>query len=262
MCNPRRVRVQAKRKIAEAWRAEINQAATAQRDVSSEARLVQSIADLLPAPARLAFEQAMRDSPDWVWTGTEYRRTVPGGTAAYRPDTSELELVVKLSVAIEAIGTATLVAEGEVVDEVVAEATGNYYDYRPEKSKEAAEQRARATAESKVEELAEKRTAALKQEAAEAARHELNKRTGEAKEEARRSAERQLTLQASDLQVGLDEQAGQQLEAVQTETMKGIYQLVAAGYSAALQAYAVEHGENLRVSEDDGVIEIQFEMER
>lgn len=263
MCNPRRVRVQATRKIAEAWRAEIKQAATARGDVNAEARLVQSISDLLPANARRAFEQAMRASSDWVQEDGEYRRTVPGGTTVYRPDTGELEIVVVLSQAIEAVGTATLVAAGEVTDEVSIEATGVYYgDGFMGSNREAAEARAHAAAESKVDELAERRTATLKLQAEEAARHELNARTAEAEVEARRSAERQLTLQATELQSGLDEQAGQRLEAIQTETLKGIFQLVASGYAAALQAYAAENGENLRVSEDGDVIAIQFELER
>ena len=95
MCNPRRVRVQATRKIAEAWRAEIEQAATARGDVSSKAQLVQSISDLLPPRARLAFEQAMQVSAEWAWTDGEYRRAVPGGYVAYRPDTGELEIVIE-----------------------------------------------------------------------------------------------------------------------------------------------------------------------
>src|ERR1051326_4427295 len=114
MCNPRRVRVQAKRKITEAWRAEIEQAWTARGDVNSEARLTQLITDLLPEPARVAFEQAMRVAPDWAWDDGEYRRDVPGGHITYRPDTGELEITIKLSVAIEAVGSATLVASGEV----------------------------------------------------------------------------------------------------------------------------------------------------
>lgn len=263
MCNPRRVRVQATRKIAEAWRAEIEQAATARGDINSEARLVQSITDLLPPPARLAFEQAMRVSPEWVWTDGEYRRTVPGGHTAYRPDTGELEIVIRLSVAIEAIGTETLVATGEVTGEVTAEATGTYYaDGFGNKTRKSAMKRAQAAADARADELAEKRKEALRFQAEEAARHQLNERSGEAAEEARRTAERQLTLQAAELQPDLDRQAGQQLDAVQSETLKGIFQLVASGYSAALQAYAAEYGENLQVSEDDGVIQIQFEVER
>ncbi len=262
MCNPRRVRVQATRKIAEAWRAEIEQAATARGDVSSEARLVQSIADLLPPPARLAFEQAMQVSPEWVWTDGEYRRTVPGGHTAYRPDTGELEIVIKLSVAIEAIGEATLVATGEVIDEVTVEASGTYYtDNWRGQTREAATKRAKAAAEAKAAELAGERKEALKFQAEEAARHALNERSDEAAEEARRTAERRLTLQAAELRPDLDVQASQKLEVIQGETLKGIFQLVAAGYSTALQVYAAEHGENLEVSEEDGVIQIQFELE-
>jgi len=258
MCNPRRVRVHATRKIAEAWRAEIKQAATARGDVSAEARLVQAIDDLLPPPARQAFEQAMRDAPDWVWTGTEYRKSVPGGTVVYRPDTGELEIVVELHHAIEAVGTATLVATGEITDEVSATATGTYYGG----AKEAAKKRARVAAATEVDQLAVQRSVALKQQAEETARYELSARTGEAAAEARRTAQQRLTLQASELQPGLDEQANEQLEVVQAETLTGIFQLVATGYSNAIQAYAAEHGENLQVSEGDGIIAIEFELER
>ena len=81
MCNPRRIMVQATRRISEAFRAEISRAATARGDVNSEARLEQQIDDLLlPTPARLAFEEAMRDS---ARTGNgptaNTRRTEPGG---------------------------------------------------------------------------------------------------------------------------------------------------------------------------------------
>jgi hypothetical protein len=263
MCNPRRVRVQATRKIAEAWRAEIERAATAHTDVSSEARLVQLITDLLPPPARTAFEQAMRVAPDWVWTDGEYRKELPGGYTAYRPDTGELEIVVRLTVAIEAVGSATLVASGEVVDEVTAEATGTYYtDNYGGMTQESARAQARRAAEAQADELAERRKEVLKHQAEEAARLELGRRTGEAEAQARVSAERQLTLKAEGLRSDLDERASAELDAVQTETLKGIFQLVAAGYSAALQAYAQEYGENLRVVEDEGVIRIEFEVER
>lgn len=263
MCNPRRVRVQATRKIAEAWRAEIEQAATARGDVSSKAQLVQSISDLLPPRARLAFEQAMQVSADWAWTDGEYRRAVPGGYVAYRPDTGELEIVIELKVALEAVGTASLVASGEVTDQVTTSATGKYYDDGWGGNTEArAREQAQAAADAKADKLAGKRRETLKFQAEEAARHELNQRTDEAAREARLTAERQLTLQAAELRPDLDQRAYQQLEAVQGETLKGVFQLVAAGYSAALQAYAAESGENLQVSEEDGVIQIQFEVER
>ncbi|MDG6101423.1 hypothetical protein Daura_39835 [Dactylosporangium aurantiacum] len=263
MCNPRRIRVQAKRKIAEAWKAEIERAATARGDVSSEARLVQLIDDLLPRPARMAFERAMRDSADWAESGGEYRRAVPGGTITYRPDTGELEIVIMLSAAVEAVATAKLVAAGEVTDEVAAEASGQYYDdnYRGQ-TREMAETRARAAAEAKVAALADDRLAALKLEAEERARFELNARAGEAVLEARRSAERELTLKSDEMRTSLDDEAGRRLEEVQEETLKGIFQLVATGYSQALQAYAEQYGENLRVTEEDGVIQIQFELEQ
>lgn len=263
MCNPRRIRVHATRKIAEAWRAEIEQAATARNDVSSEARLAESIGDLLPPPARIAFEQAMQAAADWVFADGQYFRSVPGGQVSYRPDTGELEIVIRLETAIEAVGTASLVASGEVTGEVTVEASSTYYsDGFRGRTKDSATKKAQQAAEAKAEEVAARRREALKFEAEERARHELNQRTEEAKAEARLSAERQLTLQVAEARRDLDEQASQQLELVQAETLKSIFQLVAAGYSNALQIYAAEHGENLQVSEEDGVIEIQFEMEQ
>ncbi|MGW4064342.1 hypothetical protein ACWEGE_39065 [Amycolatopsis sp. NPDC004747] len=263
MCNPRKVKVEATRKIAEAWQAEINRAATARGSVTSEARLTQSIADLLPPRARVAFEQAMRSSPDWEQAGDEYRMAVPGGVVVYRPDSGELEIAVQLSAAIEAAGTATLSVSGQVEDEISAEATVSYYDdgYAG-RDKRTAQREAQLAADAELAKLAPKRLAALKREAEEAARHELDQRGDEAMAEAKRSAEHQLTLRATELQNPLDLQAGQRLEEVQEETLKGIFQLVAAGYSAALQEYAAQHGENLQVSEEEGVIAIEFELER
>lgn len=263
MCNPRRITVQAKRKISEAFRAEIKRAFTARGDVSSEARLEQQIDDLLPKPARIAFESAMRDDPQWVWSAGSYRRTVPGGAVTYRPDSGELEIVIELRQAIEAVGEATLEHTGEVSDEVTADAVGVYYDdgWRGH-TKDRAESAARAEAEKNLDELAERRRAALLGRAEESARLALHAKSGEAEAQARRTAEQQLTAQAEQARDVLDGEATRQLEVVQSEVLQGILQTVAAGYSRALQAYAAEHGENLRVSEDNGVIEIQFEMER
>lgn len=263
MCNPRRITVQAKRRISEAFRAEIQRAFTARGDVNSEARLEQQIDDLLPKPARIAFEQAMRDDPQWVWSDGEYRRTVPGGSATYRPDTGDLEIVVSLHQAIEAVGEATLEATGEVTDEVSADAVGVYYDdgWRGH-TKERAEKEALTKAEKSADELAQRRLAALLEQAEEDARAQLSGRSGEAEAQARRTAEQRLTAQADLVRSGLEEEAAKQLEVVQAEILQGIFQTVAAGYSRALQAYATQHGEGLRVSEENGVIEIQFEMER
>lgn len=263
MCNPRRITVQARRRIAEAFRAEIRRAFTAHGDVSAEARLEQQIDDLLPGPARTAFEQAMTDDPEWIWSDGEYHRTVPGGSAAYRPDTGDLVIVVSLRQAIEAVGEAVLEAGGEVSEEVSTDAEGFYYDDGwGGRTQERAEREARAAAEKSLDQVAERRLAALRERAEESARAELHGRSGEAEEQARRTAEQQLTTRAAAVRGELDEEAAKQLEVVQAEILQGIFQTVAAGYSRALQAYATQHGENLRVNESDGVIEIQFEVER
>lgn len=261
MCNPRRVRVEATKKIAEAWQAEITQAATARGDVNAEARLVQPISDLLPPPSRAAFEQAMAGSADWAEADGEYRRDVPGGYLAYRPATGELEIAIKLSEAIEAVGEATLVASGKVVDEVVAEGEASWYGNLTGLDKQAAERRAKEAAEQRAAELAADRAQVLKEQAAEAARHALSESTGKAAEEAQRTADSRLALQAEQTQSMLDARAAAALETVHAETLKSVFQLVAAGYSGAIQAYAAEHGDALQVTERDGVIEIEFELE-
>jgi hypothetical protein len=231
--------------------------------VSAQARLTQSIADLLPQPAKLAFEKAMQVSLEWEWTGEEYRKTVAGGHITYHPQTGELQIVIELDTAIEAASSVTLVASGEVTDEVTAEATGIYYDDNwLNQTKELATEQATAVADQKAAELAKERADALKRQAEEAARYSLNQRADEAAAQAKRTAEEELTEKATVTQSALTAEANERLEVVQHETLKSVFQLVAAGYSAALQAYALEHGENMEVSEEDGIIEIQFEMER
>ncbi len=154
--------------------------------------------------------------------------------------------MIRLSVTIEAVGTATLVAADEVTGEVTAEASGTFYAYNwRSQTREAATKRIGAAAEAKADELAPQRAEALKFQAEEAARHALNERSDEAAEEARDTAERRLTLQAAELRPDLDVQAAQQLKAVQGETLTGIFQPIATGYSTALQAYAAKYSENL-----------------
>lgn len=262
MCNPRRIKVKATRTLAEAWTAEINRAATARDTVTAEARLVQAIGDLLPPAAKTAFEAALRVDARWAQVDGEYRRAVPGGHITYRPETGELEIRIRLSTAVEEVATHTLIASGEITDEVTAEADSYFYtDGFGGRTREVAFDEATQAAEAAADELAEKRAASLKQAAQDAAKHALSDRADEAEELARLKAEEKLTLRVGEVRPDLDRKAEERLTAVRDEVLTGIFELVARGYSAALQAYAAEHGENLSVTEEDGVIQIEFEVE-
>jgi hypothetical protein len=148
-----------------------------------------------------------------------------------------------------------------VVDEVSADASATWYNDVAGKSRTHAQKRAEEAVEARLDDLAATRAEALKAEAAEAATVALNQRTAEVAAEAQRSARSKLVLQAEEMQATLDDEASRTLSAVQAETLKAIFQLVALGYSSAIQEFAAARGENLSVTEEDGVIQIQFELE-
>lgn len=263
MCNPRRIRVKATRRIAEAWREEIERTVTASGAVTGESRLVQPLRSMFGEGALRAFEQAVGGDPRWRWIDGEYRDEVPGGYVAYRPESGELEIVIQLTEAVEAIGTAGEVISGEVADEVVTSAERPYEDDGWQgRTKESAERSARKAAEAEAERLARERAEALKLEAQEAARYTMIDKSAEIETEARRQAEAALAARTLVVREELDQRAETRVAEVHRETLKGVMQLIAVGYANAVQGFAQENGaEHFTMVDDEGFIEIQFEME-
>ncbi|MEV2271751.1 hypothetical protein [Nonomuraea africana] len=263
MCNPRRIKVKATRRIAEAWRAEIERTVTASGEAKGESRLVQPLRSMLGEGALRAFEQALGGDPRWEWVDGGYRMRVPGGHAAYQPGSGELEIVISLTEAVEAVGTAEKVLEGEVTDEVSAESEGRYEDdgWRG-RTKERAEREARSRAEAKAAKLAAERAERLRLDAEEAARHSMSAEARAVEDEARRRAEAALAERTLSVGQDLGRRADARLAEVHRQTLKDVMQLIAASYAQAISDFAQQNNaENFTMVDADGFIEIQFEME-
>ncbi|MEU7898004.1 hypothetical protein AB0B45_34730 [Nonomuraea sp. NPDC049152] len=263
MCNPRRVKVRATRRIAEAWRAEIERTVTASGEATGESRLTQPLRSMLGEGALRAFEQALGGDPRWEWADGEYRMRVPGGHVAYQPGVGDLEIVISLTEAVEAVGIAGKVVEGEVTDEVEGEGEGSYdNDGWRGRTKERAEREARKQAEARADKLAAERAERLRLDAQEAASYSMNTEAGAVEDEARRRAEAALAERRLVVGQDLGQRADARLAEVHRQTLKDVMGLIAASYAQAIREFAQQNNaENYSVVDGEGFIEIQFEME-
>lgn len=263
MCNPRRIRVRATRTISEQWRAEIVRTASVTDTVTGEARLTHPLASMLAPAARHGFDRAVSSDPAWEWVNGEYRFQAPGGQAMYRPDTGELEIVVQLSAGIEAEGRAVRTATGEVTDEVHSEREVTYYlDGFAGRTRERVEGEGQQTVDAEAEQLAAERGAVLSERAQEYASDAMQANAPDVEAEALADAQRRVTEHGQRVRVELEHRAQRGLDDLQRQILEAVFCTVASGYQHALLDYARQHGaENISVADNDGVIEIAFEME-
>ncbi|CAL9566046.1 hypothetical protein SUDANB95_04691 [Actinosynnema sp. ALI-1.44] len=263
MCNPRRVRVRATRVISEQWRTEVVRTARAAGTVAGEATLTRSLRTLLARPLLVAFERALAEDPEWELVDGDYHHRVPDGLVVYRPATGDLEISVRLTAAVEVEGSATRVESGEVTDEVETEQEGLWYeDEWMGRTRQKAEEEAGRAAERIADELAERRREALRREAEQQARLRREHGTSAAEADARADADRKLDEESRLRERELRSAAQQRLEEVHERTMRGVQRAMVAGVQGAITEFAHRNGaQNFVVREEDGVVEIQFEME-
>jgi hypothetical protein len=255
--------VRATRVISEQWRAEVVRTARAAGTVAGEATMTRSLHTLLARPLLVAFERALGQDPEWEAVGDEYHHHVPDGLVVYRPSTGELEFTVRLTADVEVEGSATRVESGEVTDEVETEQEGVYYDDAwMGRTKESAEREAGRAADRVVDELAEQRRTELRREAEERARLLQENGTAAAEAEAQAEAERKLDEESRLRERELRSAAQQRLEEVHDRTMRGVQRVMVTAVQGAVTEFARRNGaQNFVVREEDGVVEIQFEME-
>jgi len=258
MCNPRRIQVTATRSIAEAWNREVRRVASRSGIVRGEARVRQSLAASLGAPALAALERALDAGvPGWTLFGDVYRYDVEGGYALYSLDDRSLTIVAVAEEEVRAEGVAQASISGRVEEEISATGEGMYYDDNyGETSPERAAVEARVRAEGMLVGEAARRiqSAALQAEAeiapdlaAEA------ERRANADYEARASARR------ADIQREVEARAG----VIGVEIRRAFHALLARAYRDALLALARSRGaEGIRCSEDGESLEIEFVLPR
>jgi len=255
MCNPRRIEVTATRHLAEAWTREVQRAVRLSALVNGEARVRQSLATV-GAPALDALEERLRAGiAGWERFEGGYRHAVRGGYVEYRPDDQSLEIVAVASEAIEGWGEVVVHLEGQLQEEIAANAGARYYDdgYGG-RTQEVAEREARAGAERELDEQVRRRM----REVAEAAEAEHgDKVRSQAEAVAKNDLERQRAARAQ----ALERQAQADLTAVGAEARLAFHRILALGYRDALLALARARGASgIQCSEQGDSLEIEFTL--
>ena len=263
MCNPRTILMRATEQLAQAWQAELERTARVSGSATGEARLVQQVGTLLAPAALRAFERAVGADEHWSWRDDAYYLDIPGGHASYRPASQELELVVELTEDLVGTGVGSAVLSGEVVGQATAEGVSRAYPwYTAGRGVTEARRDAQAQASSEARRRAETQALHLAESARADALADSSGLRATAENEAQLAAFQDLERQRAERSAELSADAREGLTRLREETMRGVFNTVAAGMQQALLEYAQEHGATDLVIEDsEGFVDIQFEME-
>ena len=246
MCNPRRVEINATRELREEWEREVERTVELDAEVAGEARVRQSLDEVLGGPALRALEMALAEGDDaWRETDDGFRFETDGGYAVFDLEHRELEIVAVRHGRARAEGSASETLRGEVRGVLEATGEGVYYD---DEEGGRTRERAEGTARRKRRVLA----------AAEAAARDAGL-AARAEEDARDK----LIHAAEQTRAELAVQATKHLENVGTRCRQAFHQLLARAYRDAILAYARQRGAEIVTDrEDDDIVEIEFQWTR
>lgn len=262
MCNPRKIRVRASRRLAEAWQTEIARTAQVSETLTGEAHVVQPFGAALAAPVRDRFAELLAADPDWRETGDGFRHDLPNGYLLYRPETGELEITARVSGEITGQATAVRAATGVAEGEAEAEVEERYYGdgYRGN-TRRKAEARGKQAAEHAAEERARQELAMSKAQSVAEAQRGLEEAGDEVEQEARDQAHRALLDRRDQRQRELDAEADRHAAERYDDYLRVVNQPLAHAYRDVLLERARRgDAQNLFYNERDGVIDIQFEI--
>jgi FtsH ternary system domain X2 len=257
MCNPRRVRVRATRELAEAWEQEVRRQVTRTGLAAGEARVSESLADSVGGPTLAALTDVLARTDGWTERddGT-FSHELDGGVITFDPSTCELEITATMSVEVSVTGEASTTVDTQVSGTVEAEGEGVYYDDGwGGRTAETAQRDAERNLSVAMEEALRRRREQASQEAEVAA--------GDAVErEAAARAEAAFAAAAAAREDELRRAAADRLMAVGVQGRALFNAALAEGYRDAILAYALSRrASNLHHSEQDGVLDIEFELE-
>ena len=256
MCNPRRIRVRASRRLSESWDQEVRRQVTLHGQAVGRASVRERMADTLGRPVLVALDRVLDGLDGWRQVDNGYRHDVDGGYVIYHADTSELEIVAERHTDVEAAGEAAVTVQGGVDETVDAEGVGRYYDdgwggY----TKDTARRDAQANAQQELERAAAERVARRRAELESGAADDLMA-------QAQESAQAALTAATAARTAQLEQDAMQQLTNVGVQARALFNQALAQAYRDAILTFArSRQAQGLRVSQTGGVLDIEFEME-
>jgi hypothetical protein len=255
MCNPRKVVVTAGRELAVAWEHEVRRVATRSAGATGEARVREELDASIGAPVLTMLERVLDGAEGWQRLDDSFRYELDGGYLEYHVDSRSIEIVARASDMVDVEVSTSTVMRGEISETIEASGIGRYYDdewggVTAADAQVAAERDAAANLEARRHEVLD---AARNAAEAERAR-ELEAAVGAQAdaELAARTAEREAELRA---------EAARRLTAIGIQGRNVLHQALALAYRDAILAYArVRGAERLSVSEQGGVVDIEFEL--
>jgi hypothetical protein len=263
MCNPRRITVRASRDLSQAWTAEITRQAQVSETLRGQARITEPFATGLARPVRQRFEELLHLDEGWREQNGTLRYDTPNGYLVYHPDTGELELVAEVQAEIRAEAEATRRQAGTTTATAEAEVEISYYrDGYGGKTRKWARQQGETQAGTAAEAQAQADLEQLSRDEQAQAEAELESQAQELEAEAYERARLRLGEDRRTQQEHLDTEAAEGVQNLRTEFLEVVGRPLAHAYRDVLLARAEAlDAENLHYSEQDGVIQIQFEME-
>lgn len=258
MCNPRRIRVRATRRLAEAWDQEVRQGVDLSSEVSGEARVRERLGRTVGGPTLAALTRVLGRRKGWQ-EGEDgvFRHRLDGGVVAFDPSTRELEIVARVAARVEASGEAVRMVRAQVDDRIQASGVGTYYDdgwggITPEDARRQATEAAESALASAAEGVRARERRRLE------AAHQATLR-----EQARLEAQGRLAAAVRRREGELTAQATALLTDIGDAGRDVFHQALAEAYRDAILAYArSRRATGISWSEeDDGALNIEFELE-
>jgi hypothetical protein len=258
MCNPRRIRVRATRRLAEAWDQQVRQRVVLSGDVTGEARVREQLGRTVGGPTLAALTRVLGRTQGWQEdVDGVFRHPLDGGMISFDPASRELEIVARVAGQVEASGEAVTMVRAQVDDLLHASGVGTYYDdayggitrgharqvagQAAEAALDDAAEKARARERRRIEQAYQ---SGLSEQAQQRAREHLAARA--------RLRERELTAQATDLLAAI----GDSGRAVFHRALAEAYRDAILAYARTRRATGISWSE-----EDDGALNIEFELE-
>jgi hypothetical protein len=256
MCNPRRIRVRATARLAEAWDQEVLRQVTLHGAATGRAAVRESMSARLGAPVLSTLDRVLDGLEGWHQQDDGYRHDLDGGYVHYHAGTGDLEIVAELTADVQAAGEARTTVRGSVEDDLDVEGVGTYYDdgwggY----NEDTARRDAQANADSELEQARAERISRARADLEAAAAGGVHSQA----EDAARTALAGVTAARA---AELDREAIQRLTTVGVQGRALFQQAVGLACRDTILAYArSRHAEGVRVSGGGGVLDIEFEME-
>ncbi|WIM99413.1 molecular chaperone DnaJ [Actinoplanes oblitus] len=255
MCNPRRIQVSATRHLAQEWERQLERVVQRSAEVLGEARIAENLGASLGRPTLIALERVLERSPAWRRDGETYRLELDGGYVAYHLDRRELEIVAQVRDRIAATGRAATRVSGSIDTEVSASGEGVYYDDGWGRLTPAdARREARRNLAENLDRAEE--TERLRAYAAAEREH-----GGDLEAAAGQEADAKLAHDRAVVSAELRRKAAALITEVGAAGRAAFHAVLAEAYRDAIMAYArVRGATNLVMTEENGVVDIQFEI--